>query len=176
MGGIVFGPVVELLGSLVDLHLGTIPRLLCLRLSTALDGSICLPPLGLLIARQLLREGRSSGQPESERRPCGESEPSRFLPGLRRGEWILVFGRAKAGARSNRQCRSRRVSPSRLGQQSDEQARESHLAPSVRTNKGKMPAVDPSWIELADSLAKREIGATDGALLDMVSAGLLDLP
>ncbi|CAK7323823.1 unnamed protein product [Dovyalis caffra] len=43
-------PVAELLGSRVDLHLGTIPRLFCLWLSPALASSICLPPLGLLAA------------------------------------------------------------------------------------------------------------------------------
>ncbi|CAK7325078.1 unnamed protein product [Dovyalis caffra] len=121
------------------------------------------------------------------------------------GEWILVSGRAKAGTRSNRQCRSRRDSPSRSGQQSDERVRESHLAPSIRIDKGKAPMVDASPVELVDSLvgagvrpvnarARRargqplandrfmrlrigeaKIGATDGALLDMVSAGLLDL-
>ncbi|CAK7323408.1 unnamed protein product, partial [Dovyalis caffra] len=139
----------------------------------------------------------SGGRPESERRPCRECEPRlnlgrlllggsavptsltgapseviHFDPmvleaGAATGDWTLVSGRAKDGTRSIRRRRSRRASPSRLGRQSDERVRGSHLGPLVRTDKGKAPAVAPSRVELADSVVGAgtrpvTIGVRDG--------------
>ncbi|CAK7322895.1 unnamed protein product [Dovyalis caffra] len=106
--------------------------------------------------------------------------------GATTGEWTLVSGRAKAGARSNRQHRSRPASPSQLGQQSDERVQGSPLgraggfwgwcrhAASNRWGTGQAQ-LSGAGLQCRHGLSDSEpsvvaTGAKDGSLLASASA------